>query len=109
MTTAKKSCRKFRYRRFATAPQFTGKTSKGLKSRLAQAISTVVFVVDSLNNQKLSCLLHHKMIEWYRGSYIIAIDEKEIETYRKNKQRQRVKIDPKYLKWIPKDWSKRAR
>jgi len=56
-----------------------------------------------------SCLLHHKMIEWYRGSYIIAIDEKEIETYRKNKQRQRVKIDPKYLKWIPKDWSKRAR
>lgn len=56
-----------------------------------------------------SCLLYHKMIEWYRGSYIIAIDEKELETYKKNKTRQRVKIEPKSIKWMPKDWSKRVR
>ena len=49
------------------------------------------------------------MIEWYRGSYIIAIDEKELETYKKNKTRQRVKIEPKSIKWMPKDWSKRVR
>jgi hypothetical protein len=63
----------------------------------------------SENNFIFSCLLYHKMIEWYRGSYIIAIDEKELETYKKNKTRQRVKIEPKSIKWMPKDWSKRVR
>jgi len=56
-----------------------------------------------------SCLLHHKMFEWYKGNYVIAIDQKEIETYNKNKSRQRVRIDPTLLKWTPKDWSKRHR
>ena len=60
-------------------------------------------------NLILSCLLHHKMFEWYKGNYVIAIDQKEIETYNKNKSRQRVRIDPTLLKWTPKDWSKRHR
>ena len=49
------------------------------------------------------------MFEWYKGNYVIAIDQKEIETYNKNKSRQRVRIDPALLKWTPKDWSKRHR
>merc|ERR1719187_17527 len=34
-----------------------------------------------------SCLIHHKMMEFYQGQYIIAIDEKEIENYKKNKSK----------------------
>ena len=41
---------------------------------------------NSLPKIVFSCLIHHKMMEFYQGQYIIAIDEKEIENYKKNKE-----------------------
>lgn len=57
-----------------------------------------------------SCLIHHKMMEFYQGQYIIAIDEKEIENYKKNKSKIKGnRIHSNFIKWTPKDWSKRGR
>ena len=39
------------------------------------------------------------MMEFYQGQYIIAVDEKEIENYKKNKQKIKGnRIDPKFIK-----------
>ena len=46
----------------------------------------VVSVRISFAKDVFSCLIHHKMMEFYQGQYIIAIDEKEIENYKKNKE-----------------------
>ena len=50
-------------------------------------------------------------MEFYQGQYIIAIDEKEIENYKKNRSKLKSgnRIEAKYIKWQPKDWSKRGR
>ena len=51
------------------------------------------------------------MMEFYQGQYIIAIDEKEIENYKKNRSKLKAgnRIEAKYIRWTPKDWSKRGR
>jgi len=54
-----------------------------------------------------STLLHHKMIDWYRGSYVLAIDKKEIDTYHKNASKAQLRINPNNIQWTPKDWSRR--
>jgi len=47
------------------------------------------------------------MIDWYRGSYVLAIDKKEIDTYHKNTAKAQLRINPNNIQWTPKDWSKR--
>ena len=132
--------RKFQFKKFVKGLLFTQKMFKGQFLVALSGCATKY----SLPNTVLSCLIHHKMMEFYQGQYIIAIDEKEIENYKKNKEcctnlfeidlfhgrpspripgfsglllvfninKSKIKgnrIHSNFIKWTPKDWSKRGR
>ena len=132
--------RKFQFKKFVKGLLFTQKMFKG---QFLVALSGCA-TKNSLPKIVFSCLIHHKMMEFYQGQYIIAIDEKEIENYKKNKEcctnlfeidlfhgrpspripwfsglllvfninKSKIKgnrIHSNFIKWTPKDWSKRGR
>ena len=74
--------RKFQFKKFVKGLLFTQKMFKG---QFLVALSASI-TKNILPNTVFSCLIHHKMMEFYQGQYIIAIDEKEIENYKKNKE-----------------------
>ncbi|CAF0722421.1 unnamed protein product [Brachionus calyciflorus] len=54
----------------------------------------------------VSTLQHLNIITYYKGQYIIVLDKKLIENHNATMKKRKIRIDPKLLHWIPKDWSK---
>ena len=57
----------------------------------------------------ISTLQHLNLIHYYKGQYILCLNSQLIEQHRISMSRRQVRIDPKCLQWIPKDWSKRGK
>jgi histone acetyltransferase HTATIP len=47
------------------------------------------------------------VISYYKGGFVIVLTQEMKKNFEKNSRM--TKIDPKYLHWTPKDWSKRAK
>ncbi|KAI0217573.1 Histone acetyltransferase KAT5 [Lamellibrachia satsuma] len=57
----------------------------------------------------ISTLQHLALINYYKGQYIITITEESLDSHQKAVIKRKVRIDPKFLHWQPKDWSKRGK
>ncbi|XP_047028429.1 histone acetyltransferase KAT5 isoform X5 [Helicoverpa armigera] len=53
----------------------------------------------------ISTLQNLNLINYYKGQYIISVNEQ----HEKAMEKRNLRIDPKCLHWTPKDWSKRAK
>ena len=49
------------------------------------------------------------MINYYRGQYVITLNEDLKFRCAKEKSKRTIRIDAKFLHWTPKDWSKRPK
>lgn len=57
----------------------------------------------------ISTLQNLNMINYYKGQYILTLNNEMIEKHKKELSKRSISIDTKALKWTPKDWSKRAK
>ena len=57
----------------------------------------------------VSTLQHLNLINYYKGHYVLVLNEEAIKNCLKNKEKWKLHIDPKCLHWTPKDWSKRGK
>ncbi|XP_049700219.2 histone acetyltransferase Tip60 isoform X1 [Helicoverpa armigera] len=57
----------------------------------------------------ISTLQNLNLINYYKGQYIISVNEEILQQHEKAMEKRNLRIDPKCLHWTPKDWSKRAK
>ncbi|XP_071441083.1 histone acetyltransferase Tip60 isoform X1 [Hetaerina americana] len=57
----------------------------------------------------ISTLQNLNLINYYKGQYIITINQETVTSHRKAMEKRKIRIDSKCLHWTPKDWSKRAK
>ncbi|CAH0727079.1 unnamed protein product, partial [Brenthis ino] len=57
----------------------------------------------------ISTLQNLNLINYYKGQYIISVNQDTIQQHEKAMNKKLIRIDPKCLHWTPKDWSKRAK
>ena len=57
----------------------------------------------------VSTLQHLNLINYYKGQYVLVLNDESVKNCVKNKEKWKLHIDPKCLHWTPKDWSKRAK
>ncbi|CAG4952927.1 unnamed protein product [Colias eurytheme] len=57
----------------------------------------------------ISTLQNLNLINYYKGQYIISVNQETIHQHQKAMEKKLLRIDPKCLHWTPKDWSKRAK
>ena len=57
----------------------------------------------------VSTLQNLQLIQYYRGQYIVCLTPEILDGHYKSMSKRKTRIDPKCIKWIPKDWSKRGK
>jgi histone acetyltransferase HTATIP len=57
----------------------------------------------------ISTLQKLNLINYYKGQYILTLNQDLIEKHRKEIAKRSARIDARALHWTPKDWSKRAK
>lgn len=57
----------------------------------------------------VSTLQHLGLIQYYKGQYILSFTKDIVEGHRRAMQKRKLRIDPKFLHWTPKDWAKRGK
>ena len=57
----------------------------------------------------VSTLQYLQLVQYYKGQYIICLTKDILERHIKSMVKRKVRIDPKSIKWTPKDWSKRGK
>lgn len=57
----------------------------------------------------ISTIQYLNLINYYKGQYIITINEDALQMYNTAAKKRKVRIDPSYIHWAPKDWSKRGK
>lgn len=54
----------------------------------------------------LSTLQLYEMYNYLRGDYVITLTAEMIDAYQKAMQKRQLRIDPKLIRYTPKDWPK---
>ena len=57
----------------------------------------------------VSTLQYLNLVQYYRGQYIVCLAEDAVLKHQKAIAKRRIRIDPKSIKWTPKDWSRRGK
>merc|ERR1719429_375046 len=57
----------------------------------------------------VSTLQKLNLINYYKGQYILTLNQDLVDKHKKEMSKRNVRIDPRALHWTPKDWSKRAK
>lgn len=57
----------------------------------------------------VSTLQNMNLVQYYKGQYILCLTEEVLEKHARSMNKRKIRIDPKCIKWIPKDWSKRGK
>jgi len=57
----------------------------------------------------VSTLQHLNLVQYYKGQYIICLTPEVLERHARSMSKRKVRVDPKCIKWTPKDWSKRGK
>lgn len=72
-------------------------------------ISEVAESTSIKRDDVVSTLQSLNLINYYKGQYIINLTEETLNNFEKMNEKRKIRIDPKELKWTPKDWSKRGK
>ncbi|GMR48560.1 hypothetical protein PMAYCL1PPCAC_18755 [Pristionchus mayeri] len=73
----------------------------------ALSISQLSQLTSIRKEDVISTLQQLNLYKYYKGQYVMVISDDMKEMYEKSSKKMRVRIDPQYLKWTPKDWSRR--
>ena len=57
----------------------------------------------------VSTLQNMNLVQYYKGQYVICLSEEVLERHARSMKKRKIRIDPKCIKWTPKDWSKRGK
>ncbi len=57
----------------------------------------------------VSTLQTMNLVQYYKGQYIICLTKEVLDRHARSMTKRKIRIDPKYIKWTPKDWSKRGK
>lgn len=57
----------------------------------------------------VSTLQYLQLVQYYKGQYVITLLSDVLERHKRAMGKRRLRIDPKCIKWTPKDWSKRGK
>lgn len=57
----------------------------------------------------ISTIQYLNLINYYKGQYIITINDDALQMYNIAAKKRKVRIDPSYIHWSCKDWSKRGK
>jgi len=77
--------------------------------RPAVTINEICEITSIKKEDVVSTLQHMNLIQYYKGQYIIVLNEDLIKKAKKGMERRTMRIDSKHLHWTPKDWSKRGK
>jgi len=77
--------------------------------RPAVTINEICEMTSIKKEDVVSTLQHMNLIQYYKGQYIIVLNEDLIKKAKKGMERRKMRIDSKHLHWTPKDWSKRGK
>ncbi len=73
------------------------------------SISEICEMTSIKKEDVVSTLQHLNLINYYKGQYVLILNEEAMKNCIKNKEKWKLHIDPKCLHWTPKDWSKRGK
>lgn len=57
----------------------------------------------------ISTIQYLNLINYYKGQYIITINDEALQMYNLATKKRKVRIDARKVRWTPKDWSKRGK
>lgn len=57
----------------------------------------------------ISTIQYLNLINYYKGQYIITINDEALQMYTMATKKRKVRIDSRKVRWTPKDWSKRGK
>jgi histone acetyltransferase HTATIP len=57
----------------------------------------------------VSTLQHLGLIHYYKGQYILSLNNEVLEGHKRAIAKRKIRIDSNYLHWTPKDWAKRGK
>ncbi len=57
----------------------------------------------------VSTLQYLGLIQYYKGQYILTFTKDIVEGHKRAMVKRKLRIDPKFLHWTPKDWAKRGK
>lgn len=57
----------------------------------------------------ISTIQYLNLINYYKGQYIITINDDALQMYNNAVKKRKLRIDPSFIHWTPKDWSKRGK
>jgi len=57
----------------------------------------------------ISTIQHLNLINYYKGQYIITINDEALQMYKLATRKRKLRIDPQKVRWTPKDWTKRGK
>lgn len=57
----------------------------------------------------ISTLQYLQLVQYYKGQYIICLTKEVLDRHARSMAKRKLRIDPKCIKWTPKDWSKRGK
>lgn len=57
----------------------------------------------------ISTIQYLNLINYYKGQYIITINDDGLQMYQRAAKKRKLRIDPSFIHWTPKDWSKRGK
>ena len=72
-------------------------------------INEIVEQTSIKKDDVITTMLTLQMINYYRGQHVITLNDDLRTRYDKEKSKRTIRIEPKFLHWTPKDWSKRPK
>lgn len=78
-------------------------TTKGERS--AKTINDISQLTSIMPEDVISTLKSLDIVKYFRGQHIICINRDTIAQYEAAMKKRTIRIDPKCLKWTPKNWS----
>jgi len=75
-------------------------------TRVAISVMELCELTSIKKDDVLSTLQLYEMYNYLRGDYVITLTAEMIDAYQKAMQKRQLRIDPKLIRYCPKDWPK---
>lgn len=87
----------------------TQKNGNGIENPPVITINELCERTSIKKEDVISTLQKLNLINYYKGQYILTLNKDLVGKHKKEMSKRQRSIDPKYLHWTPKDWSKRSK
>ena len=57
----------------------------------------------------VATLQYLQLIHYYKGQHIISLSQEVLDHHHKSMSKRKIRIDPRCIRWTPKDWSRRGK